>query len=290
MEASMRRTALVLAVLVMAGAGCDWGADGAARLEAQYPREGGDASDAVHGDVPALDIGEVSGRGAAGTWVMRMVLTGGLKVFRNPSDLELMNLFLVTIPEEGVVATLTFCDQLVSVDLPGGMGETALPQASRDAVGNVPVELELDDDGIPVTQEVAWTWGLQDMDDPFTDPLPAGPDDPRVWDQDGDENPGLTIHVLAPEGDRYMVRRAVWSIAAGAMSEDGQWLSGALDFTVDEASMGATSAALETVAPILPSDQGNTWHLRKVGAAGEDSGWDCERLADEHAGVMKNAP
>ncbi|MFH1532066.1 MAG: hypothetical protein ABIK09_15180 [Pseudomonadota bacterium] len=287
----MRRAALVCVALAILVAGCDWGVDGMDRLEAQYGSgDGADAVDALPEDVAAVDLGEVAGEGVGGTWLMRMMLTGGMKVFADPSALELTNLFLVTVPEEGGVATLTFCDQLTTVDLPGGMGETQLPEASREAIGAVAVNLELDGDGVPVAQEIAWTWGLKDMEDPFTDALPEGPDDPRVWDQDDDGNPGLTIHVLAPEGDRYMVRRAVWSIEAGALSGDGLWLSGSLTFTVHEGAVGATSAALKTVAPILPSDEGNVWQLRKVAGVGEDSGWDCARLKDEHAGVFKDAP
>jgi hypothetical protein len=285
----MTRTtmAVLLAVLV---AGCDWGVDGMNRLEEQYGGQGVDAVDVAPEDIPAVDLGEVTGEGIGGTWLMRMQLTGGMKVFADPSDMLLTNLFLVDVPEEGGTASLTFCDQISEVEIPGGMGETEQPQTTRDGIGAVPVELELDADGIPVAQEIAWTWGIQDMDDPYSDPLPEDADDPRVWDQDDDGHPGVTVHVFAPEGDRYMVRRAVWSLAAGEASEDGSWTSGSLTFVINEGAVGASSAILESVAPIIPTDEDNVWHWRKVAGPGEDSGWDCARLIDEHAGVFKDAP
>jgi len=288
----MRRAALVCVALTILGAGCDdWGVDGMKRLEEQYGAgNGADAGDVVPEDVPAVDLGEVGGEGVGGTWLMRMVLTGGMKVFSDPSDLLLTNLFLVTIPEEGGIASLTFCDQISEVDIPGGMGETEQPQATREGIGGVPVEVALDEEGAPIVQEIAWTWGIKDMVDPFSDPLPEGPEDSQVWDQDEDGHPGVTVHVFAPEGDRYMVRRAIWSLEAGTLSEDGNWISGSLTFVIDEGAVGASSVILETVAPIIPTDEDNTWHWRKVAGVGEDSGWDCARLRDEQEGVFKDAP
>ncbi len=286
----MTRTVIFVALAVF-GTGCDWGVDGMKRLEEQYGAGGAeDTADAVPEDIPAVDLGEISGEGAAGTWLMRMELTGGMKVFADPSDMVLTNLFLVDVPEDGGTASLSFCDQISAVDIPGGMGETEQPAATRAGIGAIPVELSLDEGGAPTAQEVAWTWGIQDMEDPFTDALPESAEDPRVWDQDEDGHPGVTVHVVAPEGDRYMVRRAIWSLGAGTPSEDGLWISGGLTFVIHEGAIGASSPILESVAPIIPSDEGNTWHWRKVAGAGEDSGWDCARLIDEHAGVFKDAP
>jgi len=286
-----RAALLFLALSLLAAACADWGVDGMNRLEAQYPSGGdGDTLDAAPEDVAGVDIGEVRGEVTGGTWLMRMQLTAGMKVFADPSDMVLTNLFLVTIPEDGGVASLTFCDQLADVDIPGGMGETEQPAATRAAIGAIPIEVALDADGVPEAQEIAWTWGIKDMEDPFEDKIPEGPEDPRVWDQDEDGHPGVTIHVFQPEGDRYMVRRAIWSFDAGVLSEDGGWLNGALTFTIDEGAVGASSAILETVAPIIPSAEDNIWHMRKVAGIGEDLEWDCARLIDEHEGVFKDAP
>ena len=287
----MRRMALLFCALAVLGAGCEWGVDGMTRLEQQYPSgEGLDVEDRIPDDVPSVDLGEISGEGVGGTWLMRMRITGGMKVFTDPSDMVLTNLFLVTVPEEGDAASLTFCNQISEVDIPGGMGETEQPEATRNGIGAVPVAVLLDATGAPTAQEIAWTWGIQDMTDPFTDPLPSGPEDPRVWDQDGDGHPGVTVHVFAPEGNRYLVRRAIWSLGAGVLSDDGIWMHGTLTFTIDEGAVGASSAILETVAPIIPSDEDNSWHWRKVAGSGEDAGWDCARLNDEYQGVFKDAP
>ena len=282
---------LALALSLLVAACADWGVDGMNRLEAQYPSGGGtDTLDSASEDVAGVDIGEVTGEGTGGTWLMRMQLTAGMKVFADPSDMVLTNLFLVTIPEDGVVAALTFCDQLTEVNLPEGMGETEQPAATRAAIGAIPIEVDLDAEGVPEAQEIAWTWGIKDMEDPFEDKIPEGPDDPQVWDQDDDGHPGVTVHVFSPEGDRYMVRRAIWSFDAGAMSEDESWLYGAMTFTIDEGAVGASSAILETVSEIVPSAENNIWHMRKVAGIGEDLEWDCARLIDEYEGVFKDAP
>ncbi|MBM4371586.1 MAG: hypothetical protein FJ098_08025, partial [Deltaproteobacteria bacterium] len=194
----MTRLALRVLPWVLVMTGCEnWGVDGMARLEERYPERPEDTGPAP--DVPTVDLGDVGGGGGtAGTWLLRVVLTGGMKVFADPSDIVQTDLFLVSISDGGGPALLTFCNQVTDVDLAGGMGETELSEETREAIGESPLAVGLDAEGLPAAQEIVWTWGLKDMVEPFTDPLPTEPSDPRVWDQDEDGNPGVTVHVLGP--------------------------------------------------------------------------------------------
>jgi len=51
-------------------------------------------------------------------------------------------------------------------------------------------------------------WGLE-LDEPFTEELPVSADDPRVTDQDGDGNPGVTLILGEDVCEMYVVQRSV---------------------------------------------------------------------------------
>ncbi len=55
------------------------------------------------------------------------------------------------------------------------------------------------------------------LDDPFNDPLPTDPNDPRIVDDDGDGKPGLTVTIeVTPEfiGELYIARREIFAFEA----------------------------------------------------------------------------
>jgi hypothetical protein len=53
--------------------------------------------------------------------------------------------------------------------------------------------------------------------DPYSDPLPMSPDDPRIFDADLDGHPGVTVTLYGfPAGDVYMIQRT-WDTLNGAV-------------------------------------------------------------------------
>jgi hypothetical protein len=279
--------AALLALLTLFAFSCDWRSDGAARLEKLYP-----VPEIVEEDIviPEVDLGDVgTTEGLQGWWVLRIEEHGTMIL----GEIHLTDLFLVRIPAGGDKAELTFCEQLVDMPQAGGLGATEMPDALRAALGKVPLELALDVEALSVkAQEIAWTWGIQGMKDPFGDPIPTTPEDPLVWDQDEDKNPGVTMHVLAPEGDRYMVRREVLDFAEGQVSQDNQWLIGKLEFDIDEGAVGYKgSETLKTVAAITPTPGGNIYRLRRVGTDPDgEAPYDCKKLIGDHLGIFQEAP
>ena len=54
-----------------------------------------------------------------------------------------------------------------------------------------------------------------ELEDPINDALPTDPEDPRIFDQDGDGKPGMTIVIQGIlNGEIYIIQRA-WSTLAG---------------------------------------------------------------------------
>lgn len=276
----MVRKILLVALLLPLHA-C-WTADGAARLDELYPEkdeqtavEPADVMDtleelASQEDVASLQ--EVSLEAQYGTWAVRMKLPATMEIFQGftPYNLLLTNLFLADWSEDGLV--WTFCHQTADLDA-DGLGATEMIPETEAAIGEVPVLIETENGaGIP-SQRVVWTWGVKDLEDPATDALPTTGDDPKVWDQDDDGNPGVTIHVLSPEGYRFMVRRAIWDLNPPSMTQ-GDGFAGTLAFQVHEGAVGYDGpSTLKTLIPVVPDASGGTYEMVRV-----ESTLTCEEL------------
>jgi|GEM_PF-790874 len=262
---------MALVILVMMLNSCGWKIDGMDRLDEVYPPavDGdceGDCGVDPDGDtdVTEIELEDVEGDTLAGVWAMKMSLNGTMSPIGVPWKINLTNLFIVNIDEDESQMSLTFCDQITKIDGSGGLGETEIPAALQTTMEDYPIEIALPGDQSVSATTVAWTWGIN-LEDPQNDDISAVTvDDERIFDQDKDGNPGVTMTVKAPGGQRYMVRRAVWNLSEGTLSDDKQLLEGTLQFQVDEIAVGATSDMLMTVAPITSDTEGNTYALRRI--------------------------
>ncbi|MBM4281273.1 MAG: hypothetical protein FJ137_11130 [Deltaproteobacteria bacterium] len=93
---------------------------------------------------------------------------------------------------------------------------TTLPEATYRAVpASAAEQVTIDDDGTYAQTDHLQLWGLRDLPDPFSTPLPANaeeaqqaPHADRVVDMDADGNPGVTAQISgAVQGDVYIVQR-----------------------------------------------------------------------------------
>ena len=169
--------------------------------------------------------------------------------------------------------------------------QTSLSDAATQAIKPPAVPLEIDVvDGVLRVQRPATPTpvGIR-LDDPFTEPLPTDPNDPRIVDDDGDGKPGLTVTIeVTPEliGELYIARREIFAFEAFLTEPDV--LTGQVTDNSEQLVIGASD-------PIFASSHAN-WHqypdltkspviLRRV-----DADWDCERLASERDGLFPPTP
>jgi hypothetical protein len=275
------RPFLLLVALLLAG--CGWRADGVARLEARFAGADALATDGgADALVPDVDLGEVEGEDLSGTWAVRIQLVGTMRSPLGDWPMRLENLFLGEVDAERAWLELVFCDQLSHIDSGSDMGRAEVPEALREALAAAPLSIPLQGDDTIPAGVIAWTWGLQGMDDPAQDALPESADEPRVWDQDGDGFDGVTMRVLSPEGDRYMVRRARWELEAATLAAGGDDLRGALSMHIDERAYGASAPLIDQVAPIEAMDGGCSYELVRV-----PSDYSCEQLRAQRAGLFE---
>lgn len=295
------RRLVALASLALSSA-CGWKTDGMQRLDElgapSYTPTGGGPT------VPTgpVDIGTPDCKGLGGRWAARLVQPGdiqplGFDVFK----LTVIDLFLADIDAGGTTLTLTeYCDQqstmLNKYGQDAGIGQTATPQALRDALSASPLGIGLPGDGTVAASNVTWLWGLRDVVSPLSDPLPDATNyvgDARVWDQDGDGDPGVTLRILTipGPGSRFMVRRATWTFGSGQVSIDNAWVTGVLTQHIEESVLGSRldrtgqpDAQLSTVAPITSRVEGSVYQLRCVGTT-----YTCPALARDHAALFAGA-
>jgi hypothetical protein len=167
------------------------------------------------------------------------------------------------------------------------LGQPKSPTKLKDALFATPFAIPVTGSKLNDTQQ-AWLWGVQNLVDPLNDPLPTKQTymtSNTVFDQDTDGNPGVTVDVVLPAGQRYMVRRAKLSFGEGKLSIDNKWLTGTLSSSVEEIALGATNAQLETAAPLTMKNDQLRYEFLCVGAT-----YTCESLIADHQCRFKNAP
>jgi hypothetical protein len=291
--------ALLSLVASLLFSACGWKSDGLARLEELYPTPAGmDAGPLVPlctmPDDPAAAAVQQSATCTgltAGKWAVRLVQFGSI----NPSNMGPWNLtladhFLAVPSADKKSLELSFCAQnstLTKLDgSPVALGATKMPDLTRVAIGKTPLLLPLPGDGTFHAVDVVWLWGVRGLANPLTDELPTDPNDAHVWDQDGDSNPGVTVHVLNPEGDRYMARRSVFGFAPATIAADFGWIAGPLTSAVTEHALAASVSVLKTVAPItVRTECDSVYQLRCV-----EAGYTCDQLITDAAALFRDAP
>ena len=280
----MKRAAVFVALLLT---GCGWKSDGLERLEALYPTVVPVVPDA--GPAGAVDLGTPQCSGFDGKWAVRLVQKGTISPLGEAWGMVVTDLFLADSSAQ--TFSLKFCDQQTAITTSGGstdLGRSKVSPLLQATLAKNPITLALPGDGTFKVDSLVWLWGLKNVVHPLTDVLPNKddyPTDVRVWDQDDDGKPGVTLQILAPAGDRYMVRRAVWSFAPGKLTFDNQWITGMLSSTITESGLDSTNALLLTAAPISPKTEGTVYQLRCVGST-----YTCASLSAEHPQVFKDAP
>ena len=125
------------------------------------------------------------------------------------------------------------------------------------------------------------------LDDPANDPLPVDPLDPRVIDQDGDGQPGMTIRVAVlgiVEGETYIVQRVQYRLTGWVLGRDR--IEGRIEWTDEQSVLAATNPLLEadTIGMPDPDPAAHRFVMVRV-----DGSWTCEELR-QHLETILAAP
>ncbi len=168
---------------------------------------------------------------------------------------------------------------------------TSLSDAATQAIQPPPAVLEVDtvDGVLRVRRPPTPTPVGIELEDPFNEPLPTDPNDPRIVDDDGDGNPGLTVTIeVSPEfiGELYIARREIFSFEAFLVEPD--LLTGQVTDDSEQLVIGAS----DPVFASSPANWGQYSDLSKspIILRRVDDDWDCERLAAERDDLFPPTP
>ena len=120
------------------------------------------------------------------------------------------------------------------------------------------------------------------LEDPVNDPLPTDPNDPRIWDQDADGAPGVTVKVTGfAAGDLYIIQKQVSSLR-GVLNEDGNLEGNVVDDS-EQVTIGSTNPLLNQQIPSRPNPDRSLSTVRSVKMA---ETVDCDWLLANQANLF----
>lgn len=115
------------------------------------------------------------------------------------------------------------------------------------------------------------------LQDPVKDPLPTDPKDPRIFDQDGDGNPGMTIKASVIgllNADIYIIQRD-WNVLRGRLVSNTT-LDGLVEWGSEQVILGATNPIFLNPNPTFPDPNPNNSFFRSTRVSTETS---CEQIS-----------
>jgi len=156
---------------------------------------------------------------------------------------------LVEMRQMGTEVRVSESHCLVDTDNGTNMVVTEIPEAFLRSLGVVErtATLEATADGWQFVEP----WPIQvhgaRLADPVNDPLPTTADDPRVFDQDGDGKPGITVRVKILgliSGEVYAVQRLSKLLEGQVVTSD--LIRGLITWTNEQVTIGASTPFLNT--------------------------------------------
>jgi hypothetical protein len=182
---------------------------------------------------------------------------------------------------------MTFCHADTVMDQPI---DVAISDAATQAIKPIatPVEVTLVDGKLHVSRPATPTGIGIEFEDPANDELPTDPNDPRIFDADGDGNPGVTSTVKVSEdlqAEIYLARREIFAYDVTQVDPDR--LEGSITDNSEQLILGASDPAFETSAQWVQVDdpERNPVIWQRV-----EQDWDCDRLAEERASLFPPNP
>jgi len=180
-----------------------------------------------------------------------------------------------------------FCHADVVSDL---LEEISMSDTATRAIVPVdtPVEVTEVDGKLHVSRPATPTAIGIKLEDPANEALPTDPLDPRIFDVDGDGNPGVTSKVKVSddlEGEIYIARREIF--AYDLIQESSDRLVGHITDRSEQLVVGASDPIFLVDAQWKQIDDRtrNPVIWQRVGAD-----WDCARLAAERDAMFPPAP
>lgn len=253
--------------------------------DAQAPADIVRGVDAGPDAAPSPDATPARGAALSGMWGMRLETTAVTEIpFVGQSVDVQVALARVTFSGEPLdaQASLTTCG--VRITSSQAAVEQILPEAFVSALGVAIRPFSYD----PVTGRFEAPRFVEvrgaRLDAPETDALPTSAEDPRVFDQDADGKPGMTVRVQGLiDGEVYVVQRGANAFSGARVEGEATAptrFEGNVVWQSEQTVVGADNRVLEMSLPSRPSEDVAQQRVVLVRLA-DDAGCDAVRAALE---------
>jgi len=167
------------------------------------------------------------------------------------------------------------------------LATTEIPDAFMESIRPAPdsARLQEEDGQFTFQQDTHLEIRGAVLDNPKSDDLPAEPEDPRVFDQDEDGFPGMTVNINllgAMEEQIYVVQRFQYELEGAVVSPDR--IEGLIDWT-DKQVIPAAANPMLLVGSDSEPDPDPGKHVFIMLRAQED--WTCDWLRDNWRQVFE---
>lgn len=193
-----------------------------------------------------------------------------------------------TLDDGEVIDAASFCFSEQRTDQPI---ETSLSDAATQAIRPpaTPIEVTEVDGRLRISRAATPTPVGIRLDDPANESLPTDPTDPRIVDDDGDGQPGITVTIRVSDdlsGELYIARREVFAYEAELVGPDR--LVGTVTDDSEQLVIGASD-------PIFASSDANWAQYPDLAESPiilvrVEPDWDCARLAAERDDLFPPTP
>ncbi len=216
---------------------------------------------------------------AVGRWVLVQRLTTSATV-PVVGDIEakttIVSLHTVTATDAKMSGAGVLCS--MAIDSGSSLVDTILPAAFQRALPPPMLDADLTTEGgvVRLRQATRWVVVGARISPVATAVLPRDARDSRVFDQDHDGRPGVTVRVEGlVNGELHVVQRS-WSRLVGARAADGTF-AGRVEFGIEQNVLGTTSSFLDDPPRSRPIVQKSWFRLARLG--GEPTCDDARRAA-----------
>jgi len=197
---------------------------------------------------------------------------------------------IVTVVQTG--SSLLMLDRYCFTDVDDGtvLVDTEIPETFMAALDPAPryAELRETEEGIRFEQLPYVEVRGAILQNPAEDPLPNDVDDPRVVDQDGDGQPGMTVRVTVlgiVEGETYIVQRVRYRLLGFVIGPDR--IEGRIEWADEQVVLEATNELLETDTIGAPAPEPEASRFVMIRA---DTSWTCETLRERLPELLGSGP
>lgn len=212
-----------------------------------------------------------------GRWAQKVILAGIAEVpVLGFQETDTIGLSLVKIEEvDGQLsASINVCQTLIQ--RPDDIVVTEIPNSFISSIPTYYRTIFRDQDGVYFSR-LAELNGVR-LSDVINEELPTSANDPRVFDQDEDGYPGVTVFVSGLiSGKIYLIQRTVTQMEGNL--ENGR-LIGEIDWSITESILGSDEEFLEMGAPLSPNPDRTRSQFELIRIA-EDEG--CEEIITSKA-------